>query len=102
MRAYKKGRCCVSPDLVTYITENKKNNLQIGVTTAKKVGNAVRRSRSRRVIRAAYTSLCPQIKKGYNIVFVARTATAERKSYEIERTMRSHLKKAGILKGSVK
>ena len=56
-RLYKRGKSFVSPVLVTYVMKNKNNNLRFGITTGKKVGKAVKRSRARRVIRAAYYEL---------------------------------------------
>ena len=81
-RLYRRGKSYVSPVLVTYISKNKTNNLRFGITTGKKVGKAVKRSRARRVIRAAYFELYPQIKSGYDFVFVARGKTPYVKSQE--------------------
>lgn len=97
-RAYKRGKSFVSPFVVTYILKNKENNLQIGITTGRKIGKAVQRNRARRVIRAAYSKIYPELKSGYNIVFVARTKTVYSKSYEIEKALRAQFKKAGILR----
>ena len=96
-RAYSRGKSYVSPDLVTYIIKNNNNNLRIGITTGKKIGKAVERNRSRRIIRAAFYNICGQIKSGYDIVFVARTKTPFRKSTDILKSKRSHLSSAGIL-----
>ena len=74
-RLYKRGKSFVSPVLVTYVMKNKNNNLRFGITTGKKVGKAVKRSRARRVIRAAYYELYPDLKQGYDFVFVARGKT---------------------------
>jgi len=96
-RAYSKGKSYVSPDLVTYVIKNKNNNLRIGITTGKKIGKAVERNRSRRIIRAAYFNICDHIRSGYDIVFVARTKTPYRKSTDILISMTKHLTEAGIL-----
>ena len=96
-RAYKKGENLVSPILVTYVVKNNKNNLQVGITTSKKIGNAVKRARCRRVIRAAFSAISNDLKSGYDLVFVARTKTSMVKSTEIEKVMREHLQKAGVL-----
>lgn len=96
-RLYRRGRSCVSPGLVTYALKNKNNNLRIGITTSKKVGKAVRRNRSRRVIRAAFAGLGISQSAPYDIIFVARTRTAFLKSYEVQAAMREHLKTLGIL-----
>ena len=61
---YRRGKSFVGPVLVTYVLKNKSDNLRFGITTGKKIGKAVRRTRSRRVIREAYYKLYPNIKKG--------------------------------------
>ena len=98
-RVYRRGRSCVSPGLVTYVLKNKNiNNLRIGITTSKKVGKAVRRNRSRRVIRAAFAHLDVDMNQSYDIIFVARTKTCFLKSYEVEQYMHEHLLSLGIMK----
>jgi ribonuclease P protein component len=95
-RLYKKGKCFVSPVLVTYVLKNRNDNLRYGITTGKKIGNAVKRSRSRRIIRAAFSSLYPSLNKGYDIVFVARGKTPYVKSDNIKEAMENHFAKAGL------
>lgn len=97
-RVYSKGKSFVSPVLVSYVLKNRKNAVRLGITTSRKTGNAVRRNRSRRVIREAFRSLCPQVGPGYDLVFVARARTPLIKSTEVRRVMERHLKSAGILK----
>ena len=99
-RLYKRGKSFVSPVLVTYVMKNKSGVTRYGITTGKKVGKAVSRTRARRVIRAAYYELYPQLKSGYDLVFVARTRTAQIKSYDVGRAMKKHLGQAGILNHS--
>ena len=70
-RLYNKGKSQISPVLVTYILKNRNDNLRYGITTGKKIGNAVKRNRARRVIRAAFKECAPHLKSGYDIVFVA-------------------------------
>lgn len=96
-RIYRYGKSCVSPGLVTYVLKNKINNLRIGITTSKKVGKAVKRNRSRRLIRAAFSHLNIDPSLSVDIIFVARTKTCYLKSYEVERYMREHLRSLGIL-----
>lgn len=96
-RLYRKGKSFVSPVLVTYIAKGRPKQKRFGITTGKKIGNAVKRSRSRRVIRAAYYQLFDSIKPGYDIVFVARGKTPFVKSTDVYRDMKKHLKSAGLL-----
>lgn len=95
--AYRRGKSCVSPVLVTYALKTKGNTLRYGITTGKKIGNAVKRSRARRVIRASYFTLFDQIKPGYILIFVARGKTPYVKSQVIYKAMRQHLKTLGVL-----
>ncbi len=68
----------------------------MGITTGKKIGNAVRRNRARRVIRAA-AEMLPVTKGGYDIVFVARAKTVYKKSTDIYAVMKKQLASAGVI-----
>ncbi len=96
-RAYGRGKVYTNPALVTYVVKNRAGICRIGITTSKKIGNAVQRNRARRVIRAAYLSQ-GELTGGYDIVFVARTKTVFRKSTEISAVMHRHLISAGVIK----
>ncbi len=100
-RLYRRGKSYVSPVLVTYVLKNKHNNLRFGITTGKKIGKAVKRTRARRVIRAAYYELYPELKQGYDIIFVARGKTPYVKSNVVCKAMRKHLTAADVLKQSL-
>ncbi len=97
-RLYTRGKSMVSPALVTYVRKNRGEGVRVGITTSKKVGNAVKRSRCRRVIRAAFRSLYPRVAPGYDFVFVARGRTPFLKSTQICRVMAAHLREAGALR----
>ena len=99
-RVYAKGKSLISPVLITYAVKNRRRTFRVGITTSKKTGNAVKRNRSRRVIREALRQLLPGIPKnlGMDVVFVARAKTPFVKSTDIQRVMRAQLKEAGVLK----
>ncbi len=94
---YYRGKSQVHPALVTYVRPNRLGHPRVGITSGKKVGGAVQRNRSRRVIRAAFQPLFPQV-GGYDIVFVARVRTPACKSQELSAVMADQLKKLGVLK----
>ena len=96
-RMYARGKSYVSPALVTYVMRNRSGSLRVGITTSKKVGNAVKRSRSRRVIREAFRVSAGRVKPGYDFVFVARRKTPFVKSTDLSRVMEKHLRDAGVL-----
>ena len=95
-RLYHRGKSYVSPVLVTYVMKNRKAGLRIGFTTSKKIGIAVQRNRSRRIMREAFRLIAPELKTGYDFVFVARSAINEKKYSDVEAAMINLLKKAGI------
>lgn len=100
-RAYRYGKSFVSPELVTYVIKNKQNNLRIGITTGKKIGKAVLRSRARRVIRAAFREVMSEselLKSGFDVVFVARGKTPHIKSTQLSKVMKKQLKESSLIK----
>lgn len=95
--AYYKGKSYVHPLLIVYVRKNRFAALRYGITTGKKLGNAVKRNRCRRLIRESYRQLAPQLTAHVDIVFVARMAMVESSQQTVEKAMRELLKKAGLL-----
>ncbi len=97
-RAYGRGKNYASPALVTYVVKNRVGYCRYGITTSKKIGNAVQRNRARRVIRAAVFELSDQMTGSFDIVFVARSKTKYVKSTAIRDMMQAQLVSAGVIK----
>lgn len=98
-RAYGRGKSYSDPALVTYVLKNNRAGIcRMGITTSKKIGNAVERNRCRRVIRAAFRDVLPQVEGSFDFVFVARTKTKFVKSTHVTKIMLQQLKKAGAIK----
>lgn len=99
-RIYSKGSSYANPALVTYVMRNRAGICRIGITSSKKIGNAVERNKSRRLVRAAFYSIYKTYSSelsGYDFIFVCRVKTRYKKSTEIEKIIVSHLKDAGII-----
>ena len=96
-RVYGKGKSFQGPALVSYVLKNRAGICRIGITTSKKIGNAVERNRSRRVIRAAYSMIEEKIQGNYDFVFVARAKTKYIKSTKLAEMMLSQLTQAGVI-----
>ena len=98
-RAYSKGKSFSEPALVTYVSRNNRAGVcRFGITTGKKIGNAVTRNRCRRIISAAFSQISDDIVCGCDIVFVARFKTSKLKSTDVCEIMKKQLKNAGVLK----
>ena len=96
-RAYGRGKSYAAASLVTYVVKNRVGYCRYGITTGKKIGNAVERNRARRVIRAAFCQLSPEITGSFDIVFVARSKTKYVKSTAVKKVMLEHLCSAGVM-----
>ena len=99
-RLYNRGKFFVHPALCTYVMKNRYRQSRIGITAGKKVGNAVLRNRSRRIIREGFRAVCPQFKDGFDIVFVARGKTPFQKSTDIAGAIEKSLTALGLAKQS--
>ena len=91
VRLYGKG-AFVSGGLCTvYYRRNGTKSNRIGISTGKKIGNAVLRSRARRVIRQAYRETEKDFPKGYDMVVSARAGSTTCKSYHIVKFFKSRV-----------
>ena len=99
-RVYKQGKSRGSRFAVILYRRNGLKFTRSAFVASKKVGNSVQRNRARRLMRAAYRAVEPNVKKGYDIIFVARAAINGCKEPEVERQLKKSLESAGILTGS--
>lgn len=110
-KAYKKGRKAVTENITVYVLPDyHANRLQrahplklrinrVGFTTAKKLGGAVVRNRTRRIMREAYYMINKnhRTKKGSLIIFCARDHATGVKTDDIYRDMVYALRKLDIV-----
>ena len=88
---FKKGECKVNYAFVCYFAPNNLETNRLGVVAGKKVGNAVKRNRAKRLIREAFRLIEPCLRaKGvpsHDFVFVARGKTPELKCGQVHKQM---------------
>jgi ribonuclease P protein component len=94
---YRKGKSFSNQLLVLYIYKNKKEFNRVGISVSKKVGKSVIRSRVKRLISESYRLNNEPIKKGYDLVFIARTASNDKSYFEIEKSVKNLFKRSGLL-----
>ena len=97
LRAYKRGKGYVDSLVVMYVIKNRYGFTRFGITSSKKVGNAVRRNRARRVIRQSVRNIGFDMTQGYDIILVARAKTAYVKQQQVEAQLRILAKQAGLI-----
>ncbi len=88
---YHKGSSIGSPYVVVYARKNHLPVNRLGITTGKKVGNAVCRSRARRLIRQAWRENEIAAPVGLDIVIVARSRLLELKSTDLSEILQTRV-----------
>ena len=97
VRGYKKGRCFVSGLVVVYVRRTNLGYARIGITSSKKIGKAVVRNRSRRVIREAVRQISPDMTQSLDMIFVARGRTAAAKSTQVAGRIKNIFDRANVV-----
>lgn len=109
-KAYAKGKRAVMPSVAVYLLPDyaakrlakahpeKRTVNRIGLTVSKKLGGAVVRSRTRRILREGLRTLMKErpMKTGFLIVIAARAAALPKKSTEIRRELEVAFEKLGM------
>ena len=83
-RVYDNGKSYANKYLVMYIYNNETEENRIGISVSKKVGNSVIRHRATRLIRESVRLNEEKIKKGYDIVIIARGSIKDKKYKDVE------------------
>ena len=81
---YRRGKSFANKYLVMYVMENGREDLRIGISVSKKVGNSVVRHRVTRLIRESYRLNKDMFRTGLDIIVVARPAAKDLKYDKIE------------------
>lgn len=74
---YSRGKSVANRQLVAYVLKNNVQGNRLGISVSKKVGNSVTRSRVTRLIKENYRLHEKELKSGYDIVIIARSAAAD-------------------------
>lgn len=94
---YNKGKSKVSRFMVIIYKKNGLKYSRLAYVSSKKVGNSVRRNRSRRLMREAYRLLGCEVKNGYDVIFIARNSINDHKCEEVRRSMYGVLRSEHLL-----
>jgi ribonuclease P protein component len=65
----------------------------------RKIGSAVERNRARRLLRAAWASVAPQVRAGFDVVIAARPEIRGAKTRDVVEEMAVALDGAGVMSG---
>lgn len=96
---YRRGRSLPSKMLVMIYNKSKTGMVKVGFSVSKRIGNSVTRNRIKRRLREAFRPFIPEIKPGYDIIFIARDAVKEAEFGHISATMQNLLTRSGLMGG---
>ena len=96
-RLYHRGSSTGSRYMVVYCRPNGTKVSRLGFTVSTKLGHAVVRNRIRRRLREIYRAVEPNLKPGYDLVVVARSATIDADFSLLERNFRQLCGKLELL-----
>ncbi len=86
-RLYAKGKNVACGCVAVYAVRTKRETVRAGLTVGKGIGNAVKRNRAKRLLRAAFDSACVNVKGGYDVIIVARNRIDGKKSSQVTRDL---------------
>jgi ribonuclease P protein component len=98
-RAKARGQRCVCGCLIANVLPRPEGSAsRLGVVTSKKIGNAVVRSRARRLLRESFRLHQNNFTRAVDLVLVARPSIAGRKFAEVEQDFVKLLRQAHLAK----
>jgi len=97
-RVRRDGKSYAHPLIVLIALENQLSTTRVGVTAGKSVGNAVKRNRAKRLIRAAARALHPHMATGWDLVLIARSPIIQVKMPQVYDALQGLLQRASLLK----
>ena len=94
---YNKGKSVGDRYVVLFYKKNGLPYTRTGFLASKKVGNAVMRNRARRLMKESVRLMDP-LPAGYDIIFIARNTIEGKSCKEVQRSIASAVRRAGIVK----
>lgn len=82
------------------VLANKEMDTHFAVAAGRATGNAVKRNRVKRQMRAALQPYLSQIEPGWDAILIARQPIKSAEFYQIQKAVNTLLHKSGLLKAS--
>ena len=96
-RVRRSGKSYAHPLVVLYVLKSDKSETQVGVSAGLAVGNAVKRNRAKRLLRAAMTDLLPVTIPGCYLLLIGRSPLPAASAQQAHEAISSLLRRAGLL-----
>ena len=96
-RVRRSGKSYAHPLVVLYALKSDQVGVRVGVSAGLAVGNAVKRNRAKRLLRAAMNELLPQTALGFDLLLIARSPMPESDLQQSCAALSNLLERAGLL-----
>ncbi len=104
-RVRRSGKSYAHPLVVLYVLKSDAPGTHVGVSAGLAVGNAVKRNRAKRLLRAAVNDLlpltvsgrCSEPAEGCDLLLIARSPLAAANVHQTREALSTLLKRAGLL-----
>jgi ribonuclease P protein component len=96
-RVRRSGKSYAHPLVVLYAIKSDVPELHVGVSAGLAVGNAVKRNRAKRLLRAAMNDLLPVTVSGCDLLLIARAPLPAANFQQTRDALTILLKRAGLL-----
>jgi ribonuclease P protein component len=96
-RVRRSGKSYAHPLVVLYVLRSDATATHVGVTAGLAAGNAVKRNRAKRLLRAAMADLLPVLVPGSDLLLIARSPLPAANVNQVRQALSSLLQRAGLL-----
>ena len=93
---YKHAESVADKNFILLYCQSRAKVSKVGFSVSKKFGKAVARNRIRRQLKAAVSQVMPNVKEGYNVIFIPRRSEAYLFE-DVTKSVHFLLEKAGLL-----
>jgi ribonuclease P protein component len=97
-RVRRHGRSSSSALAALYVLPTRSDELRVGFSVSKRVGKATVRNRVKRLFREAARHELPRVRRGQDLVFIARPPAAGASYGDVAAAVESLLARAGALR----
>ena len=96
-RVRQSGKSYAHPLVVLITLVNGQSRIRIGVAAGRTVGSAVKRNRSKRLLREAVRTLIPSLASGWDLLLIARPALVSASLFDVREALISLLHRAKLI-----